>query len=220
MLAHYQRFSCFHNFANVQIFCFNLPSLRCSTMQNTTSNSGFKIACHYKCQTRHASIVAEPLVRLNLTRGTNFGTCAANSICSCPDGWGFQDCSKPLCGSLAQLNSSRPIVTDGTACQCTNDFDGPNCNVCQSDGACAFLPQSTIGTANVCNKSPVAWSDKHFTFCGVKNTLLSAAYSGVPKVTLNRNSISESVFATLWIQDVPQFSCTANSCSQTFNSST
>ena len=61
---------------------------------------------------------------------TNFGSCEANAACSCHDGWGFQDCSKPLCGGLSIYNTSRPVSNGTSACRCEKGWEGPNCNVC------------------------------------------------------------------------------------------
>lgn len=61
---------------------------------------------------------------------TNFGSCEANAACSCHDGWGFQDCSKPLCGGLSIYNTSRPVSNGTLPCDCVDGWTGPNCNVC------------------------------------------------------------------------------------------
>ncbi|KAJ3370057.1 hypothetical protein HDU91_006612 [Kappamyces sp. JEL0680] len=148
---------------------------------------------------------------------TNFGVCGSNAACSCNAGWGGQDCAKPLCGSLAQFNSSRSISTLASPCACEDGWSGPNCNVCESTKACGFLPTSTLGSRNICNKSPVVWGFRHFSYCNVSNVLLKAAYNLPSSVTVERNSQVGSILATMWLANTPQFSCTGQKCSQTFN---
>ncbi|GAA98720.1 hypothetical protein E5Q_05408, partial [Mixia osmundae IAM 14324] len=67
-----------------------------------------------------------------------FGECNPyDGQCRCPEGFGGQNCSEPLCGSLADGNERYPR-TDGQ-CECPLGWTGINCNVCQTDEACVPL---------------------------------------------------------------------------------
>src|ERR1700761_8704957 len=69
-----------------------------------------------------------------------FANCtAATGRCACPEGWGGEDCSDPLCGSLADGRDRAPRT--GAQCECKEGWEGINCNVCKSDNACqAMVP--------------------------------------------------------------------------------
>ena len=75
--------------------------------------------------------------------------------------------------------------------------------------------------SNICNQSPVVWGNKHFSFCNVNDKLVQAAYGRTanPQVTVERNAIVGTTLATMWLNNKPQFSCFASSCSQTFTDS-
>jgi hypothetical protein len=82
----------------------------------------------------------------------NFGTCSSSLKCACTTGFGSEDCSKPLCGSLSKYSETRVVSNLLEPCNCDDDWKGPNCHVCQADSVCI---SKTIGTSLVCNKSPV-----------------------------------------------------------------
>ena len=67
-----------------------------------------------------------------------------NGKCSCPPGFGAEDCSKPLCGSLGMGKDRGPRTEN--ECQCSEGWEGINCNVCKTDNACdALMPDNTGG---------------------------------------------------------------------------
>ncbi|KAI9284862.1 hypothetical protein BC943DRAFT_52968 [Umbelopsis sp. AD052] len=45
----------------------------------------------------------------------NGGSCEDSGLCSCPAGWGSQDCSEPLCGSLGAPERQ---PRQGDSCNC------------------------------------------------------------------------------------------------------
>ncbi|KAH8925218.1 hypothetical protein BT69DRAFT_1279899 [Atractiella rhizophila] len=56
-----------------------------------------------------------------------YGECREfDGMCKCPEGWGGEDCSTPLCGSLAEGRDRYP--RQGDDCQCTEGWTGLNCN--------------------------------------------------------------------------------------------
>ncbi|KAJ3315120.1 hypothetical protein HDV04_004261 [Boothiomyces sp. JEL0838] len=141
-----------------------------------------------------------------LTPCQNYGSCGTQ-LCTCLPGFGSNDCSQPTCGSLADTN--RPLLASGN-CTCTNGFTGINCNICTSDNSCSYLPTSALGAANICNKSPLAWLDKHYS----SYALLSAAFPYPATATFYKDNVNLNSVATLWLDNNPQFSCNASVCTQ------
>ena len=76
---------------------------------------------------------------------------------------------------------------------------------------------ASLGTNYICNQSPVAWANKHFSSCTIKSPLITLAYQKTGYATIERNSIDNSLFTTVWLGNAPQFSCLSTSCSQNFN---
>jgi hypothetical protein len=90
-----------------------------------------------------------PCFNCNLEAFTchQFANCtAATGRCACPEGWGGEDCSTPLCGSPAKGKDRKP--REGKTCDCTDGWGGINCNVCQTDQACNALVPG--GEGGVC----------------------------------------------------------------------
>ena len=56
--------------------------------------------------------------------------------CRCPAGFGGEDCTTPLCGSLADGDERYPRP-EGELCDCNDGWGGINCNVCKNDKACS-----------------------------------------------------------------------------------
>jgi len=78
-----------------------------------------------------------------------FANCTKSTgRCACPSGFGGEDCSQPLCGSLADGNNRLP--RQGDECQCRDGWEGINCNVCNTDSACEALVEE--GEEAVCAK--------------------------------------------------------------------
>ncbi|CAO3693920.1 unnamed protein product [Umbelopsis ramanniana] len=88
----------------------------------------------------------------------NGGSCDDSGLCSCPAGWGSQDCSKPLCGSLGAPERQ---PRQGDRCDCDPGWGGVNCNVCQSNNSCTGLKgdNATCITTGIGLKSMNAWCD-------------------------------------------------------------
>jgi hypothetical protein len=65
-----------------------------------------------------------------------FAECTkASGRCSCPLGFGGEDCSEPLCGSLADGKDRTPRGGD-KECQRKDGWSGINSNVCETNTAC------------------------------------------------------------------------------------
>lgn len=94
-----------------------------------------------------------------------FANCtAATGRCACPEGWGGEDCSEPLCGSLADGKDRPP--RKGEQCDCSNGWAGINCNVCQTNDACSSLIPGEEGA--VCYKDGLVVR-KNFQNCDITN---------------------------------------------------
>ncbi|ORZ31938.1 hypothetical protein BCR44DRAFT_62443 [Catenaria anguillulae PL171] len=118
----------------------------------------------------------------------NFGTCSSFSgRCDCPTGFGGDDCSTPLCGSLPDDNSRRPPrQPPAETCSCPDGWSGINCNVCSTDSVCnALMPPGLNGT---CYASPIAVQSNHAK-CDVTNPKILTLLQGQhPQVSLSCNA--------------------------------
>lgn len=116
-----------------------------------------------------------------------FGNCTVSSgHCSCPTGFGGEDCSAPLCGSPAK-GKNRPPRPSGTKnCDCDEGWDGIVCNVCQTNDACnALMPEKSGG---VCYKQGLVQKENH-QMCDVKNQkIVEALDPEKPQVTFACNA--------------------------------
>ncbi|EDN11349.1 conserved hypothetical protein [Histoplasma mississippiense (nom. inval.)] len=75
-----------------------------------------------------------------------FATCNKyNGKCDCPAGFGGDDCTLPLCGSLPDGKERAP--RKGKYCNCTEGWEGVNCNVCKTDNVCnSMMPEGEGGS--------------------------------------------------------------------------
>ncbi len=107
-----------------------------------------------------------------------------NGKCSCPPGFGGEDCSVPVCGSLADGNKRLPRT--GQYCDCEEGWEGINCNVCKTDRACdAMMPE---GKGGVCYKQSVVVNE-NYQMCDVTNRkILDQLKEQKPQVTFSCNA--------------------------------
>lgn len=101
--------------------------------------------------------------------------------CSCPPGYGGDDCSIPTCGSLADGVNRAP--RQDKYCDCKDGWEGVNCNVCKSDDACnALMPD---GEGGVCYTQGLAVKENH-QMCDVTNRkILDQLKERKPQVTFS-----------------------------------
>ena len=114
-----------------------------------------------------------------------FANCSAsNGRCICPPGWGGDDCSEPLCGSLAMGNQRPP--RKGPTCDCEPGWEGINCNVCQNNHAChSLMPE---GEGGVCYKGGLVVHE-NYQQCDVTNKQILDQLKGQkPQVTFSCNN--------------------------------
>lgn len=133
-----------------------------------------------------------------------FANCSkSNGRCICPPGWGGQDCSDPLCGSLA-LGNDRP-PRNGPTCDCDPGWEGINCNVCNNDDACAaFMPEGTNG---VCYEGGLVVHENYQQCDVINKQILEQLKEQIPQVTFScSNETSECNFQCMDIS-APFRSC-------------
>ena len=113
-----------------------------------------------------------------------------NGKCSCPPGFGGDDCSQPLCGSLADGKSRLPRGEGQRSCDCKEGWEGINCNVCETDRACnALMPEHEGG---VCYKQS-AVVKQNYQMCNVTNRKILDQLNGqIPQVTFSCNAVDET----------------------------
>lgn len=115
-----------------------------------------------------------------------FAACSrANGKCVCPAGFGGEDCTEPLCGSLADGKDRAP--RSGPSCDCRAGWEGINCNVCLSDVACNALMPDRDGGGGVCYKDG-AVVRQNYQMCDITNrNILDQLKGQKPQATLSCN---------------------------------
>ena len=114
-----------------------------------------------------------------------FANCtASNGRCTCPPGWGGDDCTDPLCGSLSKGKDRLP--RKGATCECDDGWEGINCNVCTKDDICDALVPG--GEGGVCYTGGYAVREI-FQQCQVTNKQILDQLKGqIPQVTFACNN--------------------------------
>lgn len=141
---------------------------------------------------------------------TQFSQCNTfTGMCECQDGFGGNDCSEPLCGSLGDGNSKRP-VRKKKQCACKSGWSGINCNLCERDDVCdQFMPEGLKGT---CYREGIIVNKFH-QMCDVTNPKILSILDGkIPQATFSCNKTSENCNFQFWIDQVESFYCDLNKC--------
>ncbi|KAI9749255.1 MAG: hypothetical protein M4579_006944 [Chaenotheca gracillima] len=140
----------------------------------------------------------------------HFADCDTSSgRCTCPPGFGTEDCSEPVCGSLADGRERSPRTE--RYCDCEDGWEGVNCNVCKTNDACnALMPEKTGG---VCYKSGVVVKE-NFQMCDITNRkILDLLKEDKPQVTFSCNAESKECSFQFWVDQQESFYCGLNDCS-------
>ncbi|KAI9848940.1 MAG: hypothetical protein M1838_000320 [Thelocarpon superellum] len=139
-----------------------------------------------------------------------FATCDKyNGKCACPSGFGKEDCSEPVCGSLADGKERLPRSEQ--YCDCKKGWEGINCNVCKNDWACdALMPE---GQGGVCYKQGDVIKE-NYQVCDVTNRkILDLLKEDKPQVTFSCNAERADCNFQFWVDQQESFYCALDECS-------
>lgn len=133
--------------------------------------------------------------------------------CDCLDGFGGDDCSIPLCGSVADDNNNRPMRSNDTEqCICDDGWSGINCNMCQEDSVCdAFMPDKSV--KGTCYKKGII-VNKLYQGCNVTNKKILEILKGrLPQISFSCDKKKSSCDFQFWIDQIESFYCNLDTCS-------
>lgn len=138
-----------------------------------------------------------------------------NGQCECISGFGGQDCVEPLCGSLDDDNSQRPI-RDGDECTCEDGWGGINCNLCLEDSVCdKFMPDASM--KGTCYKNGMIVNKFH-QMCDVTNKKIVEILDGKkPQVTFSCDKEDDVCNFQFWIAQKESFYCELSTCDFQFD---
>ncbi|CAN6624221.1 hypothetical protein TRVA0_009S03026 [Trichomonascus vanleenenianus] len=131
-----------------------------------------------------------------------------NGRCNCPDGFGGDDCSEPVCGALTD-GVNRPL-RNGTHCDCSDGWSGINCNMCIEDSSCdALMPGNEKGT---CYTGGIL-VNKNNQMCNVTNRKILDILKGqIPQVTFSCNRTAGDCNFQFWVDERESFYCGLHDC--------
>ncbi|KAF2402889.1 hypothetical protein EJ06DRAFT_580110 [Trichodelitschia bisporula] len=138
-----------------------------------------------------------------------FADCSpATGRCICPEGWGGEDCTEPLCGSLPGGRDRVP--RNGPECECEDGWGGINCNVCRTDTACNAMTAS--GEGGVCYKDGLVVR-KNFQQCDITNKkILETLKKQKPQATFACDAETEECNFQFWVDQRESFYCALDHC--------
>ncbi|CCH60931.1 hypothetical protein TBLA_0D04350 [Henningerozyma blattae CBS 6284] len=144
-----------------------------------------------------------------------FSECNPNTgRCDCREGFAGDDCLTPLCGSLADDNSNRPMRSNETnTCkgQCDDGWSGINCNICEMDSVCdSFMPDSSI--KGTCYRNGMI-VNRVFEGCNVTNEKIIEILNGkLPQISFSCDKKKQECNFQFWIDEIESFYCGLDAC--------
>lgn len=142
-----------------------------------------------------------------------FSTCNEFSgRCNCIDGFGGDDCSVPLCGSLEDDNNNRPQrSSNDSSCLCEDGWGGINCNICEQDNVCdIFMPDESV--KGTCYKNGMI-VNKLYQGCNVTNVKILQILNGkLPQATFSCDKKQDICNFQFWIDEIESFYCELDTC--------
>ena len=142
---------------------------------------------------------------------TQYANCSQyNGKCACPAGFGGDDCSEPVCSSLADGKNRSPRGANQKYCDCDEGWEGVNCNVCQTDQACnALMP---TGEGGVCYQTG-AVVHENYQMCNITNRkILDQLGDRKPQATFSCNANDATCNFQFWVDQVESFYCALDNC--------
>lgn len=140
-----------------------------------------------------------------------FANCTVgNGKCSCPAGFGGEDCGQPTCGSLADGKDRGP--RQGAQCDCKPGWGGINCNVCDTDDACASLMPPGQEKEGVCYREGLV-QNENYQICDITNRKIrDMLKEQKPQATFSCNAEREECNFQFWVDQQESFYCGLDNC--------
>lgn len=140
-----------------------------------------------------------------------YANCTKSSgKCSCPPGFGGDDCSEPLCGSLADGKDRLP--RQGKECDCKDGWEGINCNTCKTDAACGALMPPGQEDEGVCYREGLVVNE-NFQMCDITNRkILDQLKKQKPQATFSCNAGRQECNFQFWVDQKESFYCALDAC--------
>ncbi|KAF2501031.1 hypothetical protein BU16DRAFT_522087 [Lophium mytilinum] len=138
-----------------------------------------------------------------------FAPCSkANGKCSCPPGFGGEDCSDPVCGGLSDGKDRSP--RQDRYCNCKEGWEGINCNVCKTDDACnAMMPEGKDG---VCYREGLLVKE-NYQMCDITNRkILDQLKDQKPQATFSCTEENDECNFQFWVDQKESFYCALDTC--------
>lgn len=140
-----------------------------------------------------------------------FANCTKSSgKCACPPGFGGEDCTEPLCGSLAEGKDRLP--RQGDRCQCHDGWTGINCNLCETDDACGAMMPAGQEEAAVCYREGLVVKE-NYQMCDITNRkILDQLKTQKPQATFSCNAERNECNFQFWVDQKESFYCALDTC--------